>query len=70
MGSTDADPVAQSDEKPQHKVTLDAFWIDRTEVTYAMYAKCVQASGCTTGSSNSSATRSSYYGTPAYADYP
>ncbi len=26
-------------EKPIHKVNLDAFWIDQTEVTNAMYAK-------------------------------
>jgi formylglycine-generating enzyme required for sulfatase activity len=46
MGSTDADGMARSDEKPQHKVYLDAFLIDRTEVTNAMYAKCVDAANC------------------------
>lgn len=30
MGSADSDSQAGSDEKPQHKVILDAFWIDRT----------------------------------------
>ncbi|MBK7319274.1 SUMF1/EgtB/PvdO family nonheme iron enzyme [Candidatus Villigracilis affinis] len=29
-------------EKPIHQVNLDAFWIDQTEVTNAMYAKCVK----------------------------
>jgi serine/threonine-protein kinase len=43
MGSADGDSDAYSDEKPQHKVTLDAFWIDRTEVTNAMFAKFVAA---------------------------
>jgi len=43
MGSTDQDSPASNDEKPQHSVTLDAFWIDQTEVTNAMYAKCVNA---------------------------
>ena len=33
-------------ETPQHTVTLDAFWIDRTEVTQAQYALCVQADAC------------------------
>ena len=47
MGSADSDKDAQSDEKPQHKVNLDAFWIDRTEVTNAQYKKCVQAGVCT-----------------------
>ena len=34
------------DEKPVHVVQLDAFWLDRTEVTNAMYRKCVQAKKC------------------------
>ncbi len=46
MGSSDADVLAQPDEKPQHTVYLDAFWIDQTVVSNAMYSKCVQAGGC------------------------
>jgi formylglycine-generating enzyme required for sulfatase activity len=34
------------DEKPIHTVFLSAFWIDRTEVTNAMYQKCVEEKGC------------------------
>ncbi len=33
-------------ETPQHTVTLDAFWMDRTEVTNGQYALCVQADAC------------------------
>ena len=47
MGSTGSDKDAESDEKPQHKVYLGAFWVDRTEVTNAQYGKCVQVGGCT-----------------------
>lgn len=38
MGAADNDPQADDDEKPQHRVYLDAFWMDRTEVTNANFA--------------------------------
>jgi formylglycine-generating enzyme required for sulfatase activity len=34
-----------SDEKPVHQVYLDAFWIDQTEVTNAMFAKFIDDTG-------------------------
>ncbi|RMD96907.1 MAG: TIR domain-containing protein [Bacteroidetes bacterium] len=43
MGSDDSDEDADSDEKPQHEVTLDSFWIDQTEVTNAQFADFVAA---------------------------
>jgi len=46
MGAADSDPDATRPEKPQHTVYLDAFWIDQTEVTSAMYAKCVADGKC------------------------
>ena len=42
MGSNNGD----GGEMPVHTVTLDAFWIDQTEVTNAMYFKCVGAGIC------------------------
>ncbi len=45
MGGTDTDKYATSYEKPQLSVYLDAFWIDRTDVTNAMFALFVQATG-------------------------
>jgi formylglycine-generating enzyme required for sulfatase activity len=33
-------------EHPQHTVTLDAYWIDQTEVTQEMYARCVEEGQC------------------------
>lgn len=47
MGSDDRDLQADPDEKPQHAVYLDAFWIDRTEVTNDMYRQCVDSEECT-----------------------
>jgi eukaryotic-like serine/threonine-protein kinase len=41
MGSMDGD----IDEKPVRTIYLDAFWIDKTEVTQSMYAKCT-SDGC------------------------
>lgn len=59
-----------SDENPAHTVYLDAFWIDQTEVTNAMYALCVQAGACQPPNDYSSYTRSSYYGNSQYSSYP
>jgi len=80
MGSTDADIDAilarcsdckrewYTDEQPQHTVYLDAFWIDRTEVTNAQFRKCVEAGAC-------QAPTTCDWGEPTYndgskADYP
>ncbi len=49
MGSTDADAKAGSDENPQHPVHLDAFWIDRTEVTNARFVQLLNKLGGHTG---------------------
>ncbi len=36
-------------EEPVHKVFLDSYWIDQTEVTNAMYQLCVFAGSCKKG---------------------
>ena len=43
MGSKQDD--AYDDEKPQHTVYLDAFWIDQTEVTNTMFTHFVEDTG-------------------------
>ena len=44
MGSDDSD--AYSDEKPVRTIYLDAYWIDKYEVTNGQYKKCVDANAC------------------------
>jgi formylglycine-generating enzyme required for sulfatase activity len=57
-------------EQPVHTVTLDAFGIDKTEVTNALYRLCVENGACRPPQRTGSDTRSMYYGDPAYDDYP
>jgi len=63
MGSRDEDESVLSDEKPQHKVFVNAFWIMQTEVTNAQYKRCLDAGVCI-----KTANDSRNY--TAYADYP
>lgn len=58
------------DERPVHSVYLDDYYIDKFEVTNALYELCVRAGVCKAPVKSDSYTRSSYYGNPAYDDYP
>ena len=66
MGSNDGN----NDEKPAHTVYLDAFWIDKFEVTNTQYATCFNAGACKAPSQNGSNTRGGYFGNPQFNNYP
>ena len=82
MGSTDQDidvllttckeckPEFHVGETPQHRVYLDAFWIDKFEVTNILYKKCVDMGKCSEPSGKKSHARGSYYGNVMYNEYP
>jgi formylglycine-generating enzyme required for sulfatase activity len=84
MGSTQADAEAAwkecgsgcekkwfDAEVPQHKVDLDGYWMDKTEVTNVMYQKCVADGTCKEPvGGKASATHTDYYGNSQYANYP
>ena len=58
------------DEKPVHNVTLDAYWIDQTLVTNAMYMRCVNEGVCNAPIDSISYTRGDYYRKSQYKNYP
>jgi len=61
---------SNSNERPLHTVNLDAYYIDKYEVTNIKYDQCVSAEVCNEPGSRQSATRTNYYINPAYANYP
>ena len=64
------DPNAATDEKPVHRVEMKAYWVDKTEVTNAMFLLCVQEGGCNPPQSTSSDTRPSYFNNAEFNDFP
>jgi formylglycine-generating enzyme required for sulfatase activity/tRNA A-37 threonylcarbamoyl transferase component Bud32 len=57
-------------ERPAHEVTLDAYYIDETEVTNLYYMACVDAGGCAPPEFTDSPSQVAYYGAEYYHDYP
>jgi len=65
MGSDDFDWA-----KPVRKVYLDAYWIDKHEITNRQYERCVETGECTKPMTSQSSTRGSYYSNQQYDNYP
>lgn len=72
MGASEQDTKAYDDEKPQHTVHLDAYWIDQTEVTNGMYELCVGEGVCLEQKkySHNANTGSYHFNDSSYEDYP
>jgi formylglycine-generating enzyme required for sulfatase activity len=70
MGASEGDLYATSDEHPEHVVFLDAFWIDSTEVTNAMYAHCVAEGACSRVAEDASLSREDYFSDASCRGYP
>jgi formylglycine-generating enzyme required for sulfatase activity len=71
MGTADDDRLASDDERPQHRVYLDAYWIDRTEVANAEFARCMAAGACRPDVYDTAASTYVPYAVhPDYQNYP
>jgi len=69
-GDLNFDP---DDEDPLHTVYLDSYYIDKFEVTNALYQACVDAGGCEPPKYSyffSNSPNRIYYGEPQYEQYP
>jgi formylglycine-generating enzyme required for sulfatase activity/tetratricopeptide (TPR) repeat protein len=67
---TMGDQDVSADDRPAHSVYLDAFAIDKYEVTNRLYKACVDAGFCPSLVYMGSDTRPDYYGNPEYFEYP
>jgi len=70
MGALDEDTLAADVEKPQHSVYVGAFWMDQTEISNAMYLRCVESRICNPPAQLGSKTRSSYFDNSQFQKYP
>lgn len=64
------DEHSKADEEPDHNVTLKAYWIDKLEVTNAMYMLCVQADACEPPQRFNSETRDQYFNNAEFNNFP
>jgi formylglycine-generating enzyme required for sulfatase activity len=65
-----ADDSACLTDQPLHEVWLNAYFIDRFEVTNGEYAACVDEGACAPPALPSSRRRDDYFGNAEFARYP
>jgi serine/threonine protein kinase len=59
-----------TESRPASSIYVETFYIDKYEVTNERYGACVFAGACKLPKMPGSATRSSYYNNPVFANYP
>jgi len=64
------DESEERDQQPAHLLRLDAYYIDETEITNGAYAQCVDDGACSPPASPNATYHGSYFGDPAFDDYP
>lgn len=69
MGSSCAEPGCVYKQGGQIETT-ESFWIDKTEISNAMYSKCVLTGDCTVILDASLDSIKNYYGNSEYEEYP
>jgi len=64
------DDTGDAISRPAHQVYVEAFYIDKYEVTNEMYDACSYAVECRKPLQPGSVTRSTYFSNPVFANYP
>lgn len=64
MGSEANNMDADRDETPSHIVFIDSFWMDKTEVTNAMYGQCISTGAC------APPAQTKFHTMPEYSNHP
>jgi len=58
------------DEQPEHTIYLDAYWVDKYEVTNRLYRRCYDVKGCQAPLSIKANQDSAYFENTAFDQYP
>jgi formylglycine-generating enzyme required for sulfatase activity/tRNA A-37 threonylcarbamoyl transferase component Bud32 len=66
MGNNNGLPA----ERPEHEVYLDAYYIDKYEVTNVFYRECVTEGGCPRPTNTDSPTQFNYFEGEYFYEYP